>query len=99
MGDRQDVNLVVADKVRQVQRKSGHRDASHFQARSQPVDRHPSSRPSQDRPDGDIDCGEKGKTQAGVTLLVPPDGIFELSRRLGYKLDPQAHPVSSSVSL
>ncbi len=99
MGDRQDVNLVVADQVRQVVGKSGHRHASHVQIRSQPVNWHPGLGPSHDRLDGTIDRGDKGKTQAGMTLFVPACGIFELSRRLVDEVNPLAHRVSSSVSL
>jgi hypothetical protein len=98
VSDRQDADLSLGDQVDQVVGKPGYRDSSHVEVLCKSTERRSSSGRSGDGPDGDINGGEEGETQAGVTLLIPPCCVFELSRRFGSKSDLLTHSASSSAS-
>ena len=99
MSYREDLDLVLGDQVGDVVGKPPDREPPHDQVLSETIDLPPGSRPADDGLDRQVDGGKKGETQAGMAPLVPPCGLFELSRCLGGETDRLAHPASWSASL
>jgi hypothetical protein len=79
VSDREDVNLSFGHQVGDVVGKPGHPYSSHVEVLGQPVDRRSGSRPPNKKLDSSIDRRQESEAQAGVALLVPLGGVFELS--------------------